>query len=136
MSGDGQADLTELWQQHWPSCPPVGYKLRGPYRDVWVRFHSLLESKRYAEDESEGNGDDAQARDLVDAAFDTETGAPLTVASNPTFLLDGLGAIDADVIISIVAPTKRAVITGADKDGKDLGEGALEYLLMPVRLSN
>jgi hypothetical protein len=27
--------------------------LRGPYRDVWVRFHSLPESKRYAEDEAE-----------------------------------------------------------------------------------
>ncbi|MFB8783092.1 hypothetical protein VSS38_25695 [Streptomyces albogriseolus] len=53
MSGDGQADLTELWQQRWPGCPPVGYKLRGPYRDVWVRFHSLPDSKRYAEDESE-----------------------------------------------------------------------------------
>jgi hypothetical protein len=34
-------------------CPPVGYKLRDAYRDVWVRFHSLPESKRYAEDESE-----------------------------------------------------------------------------------
>lgn len=53
MSGDGQTDLTELWQQRWPSCPPVGYKLRDPYQDVWVRFHSLPESKRYAEDESE-----------------------------------------------------------------------------------
>ncbi|MFK4546497.1 hypothetical protein RKD29_006093 [Streptomyces tendae] len=53
VSGDGQTDLTELWQQRWPRCPPVGYKLRDPYRDVWVRFHSLPESKRYAEDESE-----------------------------------------------------------------------------------
>ncbi|WP_405512329.1 hypothetical protein [Streptomyces canus] len=53
MSEDGRAALTELWQQRWPSCPPVGYKLRDPCRDVWVRFHSLPESKRYAEDESE-----------------------------------------------------------------------------------
>ncbi|WP_266862291.1 hypothetical protein [Streptomyces sp. NBC_01306] len=45
--------MTELWQRRWPSCPPVGYKLREPYRDVWVRFHSLPESKRYADDESE-----------------------------------------------------------------------------------
>ncbi|MGW0960188.1 DUF3885 domain-containing protein [Streptomyces gelaticus] len=45
--------LTDLWQRRWPDCPPVGYKLRDPYRDVWVRFHSLPESKRYAEDESE-----------------------------------------------------------------------------------
>jgi hypothetical protein len=53
VSGDGQADLTGLWQQRWPRCPPVGYKLRGPYQDVWVRFHSLPESKRYPEDENE-----------------------------------------------------------------------------------
>ncbi|MFD9421044.1 hypothetical protein ACFWC9_41325 [Streptomyces goshikiensis] len=45
--------MTELWQRRWPSCPPVGYKLRDPYRDVWVRFHSLPESKRYADDESD-----------------------------------------------------------------------------------
>ncbi|MEE1669487.1 hypothetical protein RCR19_28830 [Streptomyces sp. WAC07094] len=45
--------MTELWQQRWPDCLPVGYKLRDPYRDVWVRFHSLPESKRYAVDESE-----------------------------------------------------------------------------------
>ncbi|MFG2819215.1 hypothetical protein ACGFX4_07270 [Kitasatospora sp. NPDC048365] len=53
MSGIEQAALTELWQQRWPGCPPVGHRLRGPYRDVWVRFHSLPESKRYAQDESE-----------------------------------------------------------------------------------
>lgn len=53
MSEGAQSALTELWEQRWPNCPPVGYKLRDPYRDVWVRFHSLPESKRYAEDESE-----------------------------------------------------------------------------------
>lgn len=53
MSGGETAALTEMWQRHWPDCPPVGYKLRGPYRNVWVRFHSLPESKRYAQDESE-----------------------------------------------------------------------------------
>nr|WP_257019613.1 hypothetical protein [Streptomyces sp. TLI_235] len=31
----------------------MGHRLRGPYRDVWVRFHSLPESKRYAQDEDE-----------------------------------------------------------------------------------
>lgn len=53
MSVSEDSALTTLWQQQWPYCPPVGYKLRGPYRDVWVRFHSLPESKRYAEDEAE-----------------------------------------------------------------------------------
>ncbi|WP_455432262.1 DUF3885 domain-containing protein [Streptomyces pratensis] len=47
------AALTALWERRWPLCPPVGYKLRTPYRELWVRFHSLPESKRYAEDESE-----------------------------------------------------------------------------------
>ncbi|MFE9424719.1 hypothetical protein ACFYNO_17305 [Kitasatospora sp. NPDC006697] len=45
--------LSELWNERWAGCPPVGHRLRGPYRDVWVRFHSLPESKRYAEDEGE-----------------------------------------------------------------------------------
>ncbi|WP_449334205.1 DUF3885 domain-containing protein [Streptomyces chattanoogensis] len=53
VSGSEQAALTEAWQQHWPDCDPVGHMLRGPYRDVWVRFHSLPNSKRYPEDESE-----------------------------------------------------------------------------------
>ncbi|MCF0084973.1 hypothetical protein B0E37_00008 [Streptomyces sp. MH192] len=53
MSESVRTALTELWQQHWPDCPPVGYKLRDPYAHLWVRFHSLPESKRYAEDESE-----------------------------------------------------------------------------------
>ncbi|WP_455771132.1 DUF3885 domain-containing protein [Streptomyces hirsutus] len=53
MSGGLPAALTELRQQHWPHCPPVAHELREPYRNVWVRFHSLPESKRYAEDESE-----------------------------------------------------------------------------------
>lgn len=49
----GPAVLTELWQQRWPHCPPVAHELRHPYRDVWVRFHSLPNSKRYPENESE-----------------------------------------------------------------------------------
>lgn len=86
---------------------------------------------------SAGSSDDAHARDRIDAAFHTETGAPLTIAFNPAFLLDGLGAIDADAIkFSIVGPTKPALITGATKDGSDLGDDVLDYLLMPIRLSS
>lgn len=86
---------------------------------------------------SAGSSDDAQARDRIDAAFDTAIGAPLTIAFNPAFLLDGLGAIDADAIkFAIVGPTKPALITGATKDGSDLGDDVLDYLLMPIRLSS
>jgi hypothetical protein len=48
-----QAALTALWQQRWPGCPPVGHLLRDCFQDVWVRFHSLPASKRYAQDEAE-----------------------------------------------------------------------------------
>ncbi|MDI5937357.1 MULTISPECIES: hypothetical protein [unclassified Micromonospora] len=45
--------LTALWEQHWPECPPFAHRLRGQYPDQWVRFHSLPESKRYPDNESE-----------------------------------------------------------------------------------
>ncbi|MFJ1797136.1 DUF3885 domain-containing protein [Kitasatospora griseola] len=48
-----QVALTELWQQRWPACPPIGYMLRDRYRDLWARFHSLPGSKRYADDDNE-----------------------------------------------------------------------------------
>ena len=84
-----------------------------------------------------GSNDEAQARDQVDAAFDTVTGAPLTIAFNPAFLLDGLNAIGADTIkIAIVDRSKPALLSGADRNGTDLGADALHYLLMPIRLSN
>ncbi|HJQ07804.1 MAG TPA: hypothetical protein VJ872_20290 [Nocardioides sp.] len=45
--------LTELWERTWPLADPLGHELRVAYADRWVRFHSLPESKRYADDASE-----------------------------------------------------------------------------------
>ena len=45
--------LTLAWNHRWPSCRPVGYELRNCARESWVRFHSLPESKRYADNEVE-----------------------------------------------------------------------------------
>ncbi|WP_329583661.1 DNA polymerase III subunit beta [Streptomyces sp. NBC_01361] len=84
-----------------------------------------------------GNSDEAQARDHVDADFTTETGAPLTVAFNPAFLLDGLDALNTDSIkFAIVSPTKPALLTGITANGDDEDDDALNYLLMPIRISN
>ncbi|MFM9372740.1 hypothetical protein [Streptomyces sp. Da 82-17] len=60
VRGEEASASTELWARHRPLCPPVGHELRGPYRDAWVRFHSLPGSKRYAEDEA-----DAAERDRM-----------------------------------------------------------------------
>jgi len=50
-SPDGDL-LAGLWRQRWSGPPRDAYFLRG-ISDRWVRFHSLPESKRYADDEAE-----------------------------------------------------------------------------------
>ena len=47
------AALSARWQERWPACRPIGHELRDTAPSTWVRFHSLPESKRYAEDEDE-----------------------------------------------------------------------------------
>lgn len=77
-----------------------------------------------------GGLDEAEAAESLAASFD---GEPLTIAFNPAYLLDGLGAIDSDEArLSFTAATKPAVLTG--KASED-GAGDYRYLLMPVRLA-
>ncbi|WP_406862762.1 hypothetical protein ABZO31_20975 [Streptomyces sp. HUAS MG47] len=45
--------LAALWRERRPSGPPLAHTIRDTYRDRWVRFHSLPESKRYPESEDE-----------------------------------------------------------------------------------
>jgi DNA polymerase III subunit beta len=79
-----------------------------------------------------GTGDEAQATESVGCSFE---GDALTIAFNPQFLLDGLGAIDSSVArVSFTTSTKPAVITAGDQDGPEAA--AYRYLLMPVRLSS
>jgi DNA polymerase III subunit beta len=76
-----------------------------------------------------GSGDEAQAEEVVEATFE---GEDLLIAFNPTYLLDGLAAIDADVVrFSFTEPGKPALLTG--KPGPD-GSPDYRYLLMPFRL--
>ncbi|MBB5806655.1 hypothetical protein F4560_006423 [Saccharothrix ecbatanensis] len=46
-------DLLHQWNRNWARCDPAAYMLKQAYRERWVRFHSLPESKRYAETEAE-----------------------------------------------------------------------------------
>ena len=90
-----------------------------------------------------GTGDEAQASEALACALD---GEPLSIAFNPQFLLDGLGAVDSAVArLSFTTSNKPAVLTGgggegtadsaAPKGGLGGVGGAYRYLLMPVRLS-
>ena len=66
------------------------------------------------------------ASETVDADFD---GAELTIAFNPTYLIDGVEAVTGDeVLLETVDATKPATVRAAE-------ETNFRYLLMPVRVS-
>lgn len=48
-----EKDLLRRWDERWPACPPIAGALKMAYPDRWVRFHSLPESKRYADSTDE-----------------------------------------------------------------------------------
>jgi DNA polymerase-3 subunit beta len=79
-----------------------------------------------------GQGEDAQASEAVECALH---GEDLSIAFNPQYLLDGLGALGAPFArLSFTVPQKPAVISGqAELDGDD--DDRYRYLLMPVRLA-
>jgi DNA polymerase-3 subunit beta len=77
-----------------------------------------------------GGLDEAEAAEGLPATFE---GEPLTIAFNPAYLLDGLGAIDSDEArLAFTGATKPAVLTGKTGDDES---GDYRYLLMPVRLA-
>ena len=42
-----------VWRERWAGASAQGWRLRGDLPDLWVRFHTLPGSKRYAESEAE-----------------------------------------------------------------------------------
>lgn len=79
-----------------------------------------------------GSSDDAQAVERVDAKLE---GDDISIAFNPTFLLDGLSAIDSPVAqLSFTTSTKPALLSGKPAVDAEADE-AYKYLIMPVRLS-
>jgi DNA polymerase III subunit beta len=80
-----------------------------------------------------GAGDDAQASEAVEAVL---TGPEIEIAFNPTYLLDGLGAVGtAYSRISFTQPSRPAVLSGqAEEDGE--ADTSYRYVLMPVRFAS
>jgi DNA polymerase-3 subunit beta len=76
-----------------------------------------------------GTGDEAQAEEVIDASFE---GDDIQIAFNPTYLLDGLTALDSDIArISFTESGKPALITGKPAPDE---QPDFRYLLMPIRL--
>ena len=80
-----------------------------------------------------GTGDDAQASEAVEAVL---TGPEIEIAFNPTYLLDGLGAVGtAYSRISFTQPSRPAVLSGQEEaDGE--ADTSYRYVLMPVRFAS
>jgi DNA polymerase-3 subunit beta len=78
-----------------------------------------------------GNGEEAQASESLEAVV---VGADISIGFNPTYLLDGLGAIPGShVHIAMTAPGRPAAFTsmaGADEPP----DVQFRYLLMPLRM--
>lgn len=80
-----------------------------------------------------GQGDDAQASEALEA---TLVGEDITVAFNPQYLLDGLGALTTPFIrLSFTHPNKPVEFTGQSAvDGED--DKTYRYLLVPIRFAS
>ncbi|WP_205472979.1 DNA polymerase III subunit beta [Nocardioides sp. SYSU D00038] len=77
-----------------------------------------------------GSGDEAQASESIEADID---GDEITTGFNPQFLLDGLTAIDEEVVeLAFTQASKPVVISGSTGEGAD--DSQFRYLLMPRRL--
>ena len=82
-----------------------------------------------------GAGDEAQASEAMPADL---TGDDISIAFNPGYLLDGLGAIVVSrAQLAFTTPSKPAVITPGPSEGSGDSEPDADYryLIMPVRLS-
>ncbi len=81
-----------------------------------------------------GGQDDAQASERIECGWEGSDLSEMSIAFNPQYLLDGLGAVDSDITtLSFTGPTRPAVLTG--KRDPDVAVADYRYLLMPVRLS-
>ncbi len=80
-----------------------------------------------------GQGDDAQASEALEASL---TGEDITVAFNPQYLLDGLGALNAEYVrLAFTHPNKPVEFTGqVSLDADD--DRSYRYLLVPIRFAS
>ncbi len=77
-----------------------------------------------------GGDDEGSAEEELPVDYE---GEPVTIAFNPSYLADGLGALHAErAELTFTTPNRPALIKPADDNG-EVVPGYL-YLLMPVRL--
>jgi DNA polymerase-3 subunit beta len=76
-------------------------------------------------------GEEAHAIEAMPVCYD---GAPIQIAFNAQYLLEGLSALDSDTArLSLTSSARAALLTGKTSDGGV--PGSYRYLLMPIRLT-
>jgi DNA polymerase-3 subunit beta len=79
---------------------------------------------------SAGGDDEGSAEEELQVNYE---GEPVTIAFNPGYLVDGLGALHTDrAELTFTTPNRPALIKPADGEGTVIPDYL--YLLMPVRL--
>ena len=108
--------------------------LRSPEgRDETKRVYLLRKTVDWAELTMRAGGVDLRvvSHDLGDVEESVDgdfTGEELTIAFNPTYLIDGVDAVPGDeVVIETSDSARPAMVRGAEHD-------TFRYLLMPVRV--
>lgn len=77
-----------------------------------------------------GGSEDARASEAMECEYEGES---MTIAFNPSFLLDALGVLEQPTaVLSFNDPKKPAVMSAANADGEV--QGGYQHALMPVRV--
>lgn len=80
-----------------------------------------------------GQTDDAQASEAIEATLE---GDAITVAFNPQYLLDGLGALTSEYVqFGFLQETKPVEFVGIDTPGGTVA-AEFRYLLVPIRITS
>jgi len=80
-----------------------------------------------------GQTEDAQASEALEATIE---GGEITVAFNPQYLLDGLGALGSEYVqFGFTQETKPVVFVGIDKPGGTVA-AEFRYLVVPIRVAS
>lgn len=80
-----------------------------------------------------GQSDDAQASEALECVLE---GNDITVAFNPTFLLDGLNALGTDYVrLGFTQESKPVEFVGLDKIGGTVAS-EFRYLVVPIRIAS
>ncbi|HKS48787.1 MAG TPA: DNA polymerase III subunit beta [Amycolatopsis sp.] len=146
LSGSGRFTTTRLLDAEFPpyrQLLPAQHASRavvsvGPLSDAIKRVSLVAERGTQVRLEfadgtlrlSAGGDDEGSAEEELRVDYE---GEPVTIAFNPGYLVDGLGALHAErAELTFTTPSRPALIKPADEQGEVI-PGYL-YLLMPVRL--